>query len=128
MSKKIKNLKKISLVILIAGYLAAGANHFYNPQSYYRIIPAYIPYPIIANVLAGVFEIAFALMLISPKTRKIASWGIILMLGAFLPVHISMIINAPVNLGSLTVTPAIAWVRLLLQPVLMFWAWWHSKS
>ncbi|MBB5396147.1 hypothetical protein HDC91_002196 [Mucilaginibacter sp. AK015] len=39
-----------------------------------------------------------------------------------------MIIDAPVNLGSLTVTPAIAWVRLLLQPVLMLWAWWHSKS
>jgi uncharacterized membrane protein len=66
-------------------------------------------------------------MLIRPKNRKVASYGIILMLIAFLPVHINMIIDAPLKLGSLTVTPANAWIRLLLQPVLVLWAWWHRK-
>jgi uncharacterized membrane protein len=120
-------LKRISLIVLVAGYLLAGANHFYNPQSYYHIIPSYLPFPVVLNILAGFFEILFALMLIRPKTRKVASWCIILMLIAFLPVHITMLINAPLKLGNLTVTPIIAWVRLLLQPVLIVWVWWHRK-
>lgn len=120
-------LKKISLVILVVGYLFAGVNHFINPQGYVHIVPSYLPLPVVLNALAGIFEILFALMLIRPKTRKVASYGIILMLIAFLPVHVTMLINSPLKVGSLWVTPTIAWVRLALQPVLMLWAWWHRK-
>jgi uncharacterized membrane protein len=120
-------LKNISLTILVVGYLLAGANHFIHPQGYIHIIPSYLPYPVLLNWLAGLFEILFALLLIRPKTRKVASWGIILMLVAFLPVHITMLVNSPLKVGNLLVTPAIAWIRLLLQPVLMLWAWWHRK-
>jgi uncharacterized membrane protein len=121
--------KKISLVVQILFYLVAGINHFRSPHSYYRIIPPYIPYPIFVNILAGCFELLFATMLIFPKTRPIAAWGIILMLLAFLPVHISMIGNAPLKLGDLLVTPFIAWVRLVvLQPLLILWAWLYTKK
>ena len=72
--------KKVSLWVLIIGYLAAGINHFRNPVSYINIIPAYIPYPVVANILSGAAEILLALLLISPKTRHYAAWGIILML------------------------------------------------
>lgn len=117
----------LSLIILILLYLVAGANHFYNPASYLRIIPGYLPFHETLNLLAGVFEIAFAVLLIPIKTRKLAAWGIILMLLAFLPVHISMIGDAPLYLGKLHVTPLIAWIRLIvLQPLLILWAWWHT--
>jgi uncharacterized membrane protein len=107
----------------------AGINHFRNPESYYRIIPYYLPYPILLNALAGCFELLFGIMLIFPKTRPLAAWGIILMLIAFLPVHISMIGNAPLKLGDLTVTPLLAWIRLMiLQPLLILWAWWYVKK
>ncbi|WP_183563651.1 DoxX family protein [Mucilaginibacter sp. SP1R1] len=120
-------IKNTSLIILIAGYALAGLNHFINPASYYRIIPHYLPHPVLLNILAGGFEILFALLLIPVKTRCWAVYGIILMLIAFLPVHISMIADAPLKLGNLIVTPLIAWLRLALQPVLMLWAWWHRK-
>lgn len=120
-------IKKSSLLMLILGYLAAGINHFRNPASYLKIIPGYIPYPIAVNILSGVLEILFALLLISPKTRIYGAWGIILLLIAFLPVHIDMIGNAPLLLGKLMVTPLLAWLRLLLQPVLMLWAWWYTQ-
>jgi uncharacterized membrane protein len=125
-----KLLKNISLVLLIIGYVIAGINHFYNPPSYWHIIPAYIPYPHIVNLLSGGFEIAFALLLIFPKTRQLSAWGIILMLLAFVPVHIDMVIRAPFLLGgSIVVTPFIAWIRLIvLQPLLIIWAWWHTKN
>jgi uncharacterized membrane protein len=125
----VQSIKKISLVILVLFYLVAGINHFHNPESYYRIIPNYIPYPILVNMLAGCFELLFGLLLISRKTRPYAAWGIILMLIAFLPVHISMIGDAPLQLGSLKVTPFIAWVRLIiLQPLLVLWAGWYTKK
>jgi len=113
---------------LVAGYLLAGANHFYNPSSYIKIIPAYIPLPGLINLLAGFFEIAFAVLLIFNKTRALAAWGIILMLLAFLPVHIQMVHDAPFLLGgNMLVTPLIAWARLvILQPLLILWAWWYA--
>ena len=120
-------LKSISLAVLVIGYLAAGANHFVHPKGYINIIPRFLPLPVILNYLAGFFEILFGLLLIRSKTRQVASWGIIIMLFAFLPVHITMLVDAPLRVGNLYVTPLIAWIRLLLQPVLMLWAWWHRK-
>lgn len=123
-----QTLKNVSLIILIIFYLVAGINHFYNPESYYHIIPHYLSYPILINILAGCFELLFGVLLIFPKTRPFAARGIILMLIAFLPVHISMIGDAPLKLGNLTVTPFIAWIRLVvLQPLLILWAWWYAK-
>ena len=120
--------KNISLVLLVVGYTFAGMNHFWHPVGYIAIIPHYIPYPVLMNTLAGVFEILFGLMLIWPGTRVWAVYGIILMLAAFLPVHIDMVLHAPLKLGSLNVTPLGAWLRAALQPVLMLWVWWHAKA
>jgi uncharacterized membrane protein len=103
-----KSLKIFSLIGLIVGYLYAGINHFRNAASYWHVIPAYIPYPKAINLFSGIFEIAFNLLLIFPKSRQLAAWGIILMLIAFLPVHINMVIYAPLPLGSLTVTSLMA--------------------
>lgn len=124
-----KFLKKAGLIILIIGYLAAGANHFRSPEGYINIIPQYIPLPKLMNIAAGFFEILFGLMLIFKRTRPWAARGIILMLIAFIPVHIDMVLNAPFQLGNLYVTPFIAWTRLVvLQPFLIWWVWWCAKE
>ena len=101
-------IKKISLVVLIIGYVGAGINHFRIPAFYISIIPAYLPYPVILNILAGVFEILFGLMLIFKPTRKIGAWGIILLLIAFIPVHTAMLSGHSMLNG---------------KPVLVIWAW-----
>jgi uncharacterized membrane protein len=122
-------LKKTGLIVLVIGYLIAGANHFKAPLSYIKIIPPYFPNPALLNLAAGFCEIGFAIMLIFPKTRRFAAWGIILMLVAFVPVHIKMVQDAPFMLGTLKVTPFVAWVRLVvLQPLLILWAWWYRKD
>jgi uncharacterized membrane protein len=124
-----KLLKKCCLFVLVVGYLLAGANHFRSPASYIHIIPYYIPLPKLMNLLAGFFEILFGLMMIFKRTRFWAARGIILMLIAFVPVHIDMVLRAPFWLGSLYVSPLIAWIRLLvLQPFLILWAWWYTKE
>jgi uncharacterized membrane protein len=120
-------LKKVSLAILVLGYIAAGLNHFIHPGGYIKIIPQYLPMPAVLNVIAGICEIVFGVMLIFPATRNWGIWLLILMLAAFLPVHITMLHDAPLYLGKILVTPTLAWLRLLFQPVLMLWLAWHLQ-
>ncbi|MCJ8209449.1 DoxX family protein [Mucilaginibacter sp. RS28] len=125
---KITRLKLFSLCFMFIFYLLAGLNHFIHPDAYLQIIPRYIPLRPIANEVAGAAEIIFAVMLLFRSTRRLGGILIMLMLVAFLPVHIQMLLEAPIKLASFVVTPLIAWVRLLFQPVLILWAWWATKS
>jgi uncharacterized membrane protein len=120
--------KKISLVILIVFYVLAGCNHFRDPDFYYAVMPNNLLYPEVVNILAGVAEISLGLLLIWPKTRYWAAWGIVLMLIAFLQIHVAMAFKSPMRLNSMTVTPFLAWLRLFLQFVLIYWAWWHTTD
>jgi len=88
------NKKRISLIIMIVFYLAAGINHFRNPSSYYPLIPPYFNWPGIVNAVSGFCEIILAVGLVFSVTRKWAAFGIIAMLIAFIPAHIYMIHRA----------------------------------
>jgi uncharacterized membrane protein len=118
------------LWLMIGFYFLAGINHFLKPEIYIGIIPPYLTCPSALNILAGIFEIVFALLLYWVKTRKYAAFGIILMLFAFMPVHIFMIQKANVSpflLGRYTISPIIALLRIPLQAIFIGWAWWCSK-
>ena len=120
--------KRISLILLIIGYIAAGINHFRVPDFYVSIIPHYIRNAQLMNVLAGAFEIIFGVGLIFKTTCKWAAWGIVLMLIAFLPVHVSMITSQPFRVEGAVVSPLLSWTRLALQPALILWVWWHTHE
>ncbi len=124
------NLKKALLIIMILFYILAGYNHFVNPTFYYPIIPPYLSqWSKTLNTLSGIIEITLALFLIPHGTRKTAAWGIFIMLIAFIPSHIYFIQKGNFQLGSIEITPMIAWFRLLvIHPVLLLWAWYISKS
>ena len=118
-------IKKAGLWVLIIFYIGAGINHFWHPIGYLSIIPPYFTNPHFINMLAGFFEILFGLMLIAPSMRRLAGYGIALMLIAFIPAHIYMIQKG----GCMGPKPALciplwlAWVRLFpLQFILIWWA------
>ncbi len=118
--------KKINLYVMALLYGLAGGNHFLNPANYYEIIPPYIGNEILVNNLAGIAELLLAAMLLIPSLRKLACFGIIAMLIAFLPAHIYMI-QANCS-GSFCLPEWLLWIRLLLlQPLLILWAWWNRK-
>lgn len=111
-------------------YLFAGFNHFANPSFYEPIIPPYLAnWSGLINTTSGLAEMALGALLIPLSTRRYASWAIILMLIAFIPAHIYFIQKGAFQLGSFTVTPIVAWLRLLIiHPLLILWAWWVGKS
>jgi uncharacterized membrane protein len=114
---------KISLLLISFLFITAGVNHFINPKVYLKLIPDYFPNPYLLNQISGLAEIILGIALLFSITRNAASWGIILLLIAFIPAHIYMIQQAPIKMGRVVITPLIAWLRLPLQFVLMYWAY-----
>src|SRR5687767_8636182 len=111
-----------SLYLMATLYLVAGVNHFVNPSFYLRLIPPYLGDAELINIGAGLAEILLAVLLLFNRTRKLAAYGIVGMLIAFLPTHIFML-QKPAN-GAVEVPGWILWLRLLvIQPLLILWAW-----
>ncbi len=118
-----KYLHRTGFVLLVVFYLFAGINHFANPEFYLPLIPPYIPWAGVVNTLSGLAEIIAAAGLLFASTRRMAVYGILAMLLAFLPAHIWMITENGC-LESLCVPEWVAWVRLIvIHPLLMYWAW-----
>jgi len=113
---------------MILFYIIAGINHFRNPAAYYRIIPGYLPNAYLINIVSGIAEIGLAILLIFPLTRKIAAYGIIIMLVAFIPAHIEMIQKGWCINSNYCLPAWATWVRLFpLQFLLIWWAWSNRK-
>ncbi|MEP1087841.1 MauE/DoxX family redox-associated membrane protein [Algoriphagus sp.] len=124
-----KKILRISLYVMAILYMLAGLNHFLRPQSYLPLMPPYIPAPELMNYLAGIAEVLLGLGLIFKATRKWSAWGVILMLLAFLPVHIYFIQVDSCIENSLCLPPWAGWVRLvLIHPVLLGWAFLFTKE
>lgn len=95
---------------------------------YLQIIPEYVPVPEAINYLSGIAEIVLGVGLFFNKTRIMAAWGVFIMMIAFIPAHILMIQKAPFYLGNLMISSTVAWIRLALQPLLILWAYIHTKK
>lgn len=88
-----KTAKNILKYLLALGFVLAGANHFYNARFYLRMMPLVLPAPLFLIYLSGVFEIALGVLLLVPRFRWIAAWGLILLLIAVFPANVYMALN-----------------------------------
>lgn len=73
------DLKKANLFLLSGFYVFAGANHFVNPEFYYELIPDYLPFPDVINLIAGVAEVLLGAGLLFKSTRKWSSYLLVAM-------------------------------------------------
>lgn len=118
---EIKLVTKIFFGLL---FIAAGANHFRNPQFYESIMPPHLPwhYPLV--IVSGVAEILLGIGLLIPKTSVYSAWGLIILLIAVFPANIYMATHPELFSG----IPVLAlWLRLPLQAVLIAWAFWYTR-
>ena len=103
-------------------FLAAGVLHFVMPVFFDRIVPPWVPNARMATYVSGVFEIVGAIGLLIPATRVAAAWGLIALLVAVLPANIHMLTQARAAGESAWFIIGL-WVRLPVQPLLMWWVW-----
>ena len=120
----ISKIKTISIIIMSLFYIGAGINHFINSDWYVRIVPPSLPFKVAIVYISGVFEVILGSLLIFPKTRFIAGWGLILLLLAVYPANIYVALT---NGKAMDTTPMIAWARLPFQFVFIVLAYWHSR-
>ncbi len=118
-------IKTLSIIIMTLFYIMAGTNHFINPDWYVRIVPPILPFKTAIVYISGILEIILGTLLIFPKRRFIASWGLILLLVAVYPANIYVALT---NGEVMDTTPLIAWGRLPFQFVFIGLAYWHSKA
>ena len=113
------SMLQISLHIMSFFYIAAGVYHFVKPKFYLYMMPAYIPAHKVMVWLSGVAEVVLGIGLLFDATRSFSAWGIILMLIAFFPVHISMLIEPRFD----KISKTFRWARIPLQFLAIWWAY-----
>ena len=106
-------------------FILAGINHFYDPDFYLRIMPPYLPWHLFLVYLSGVFETVLGIMLLIPKTQKLAAWGLIALLFAVFPANIYMAMNTELFAD---INPTLIYLRLPLQFVVIAWAYWFTRE
>lgn len=114
--------KRIALVPLVLLYVAAGVNHFVNPGFYEAIMPPYLPLHRELVLLSGAIEVALGVLVAIPATRRLAAWGLVLLLIAVFPANLHMAMADVGEYGW------ISWARLPLQLPLIAWAWWFTRK
>lgn len=121
------------MYVLALLFFSVGVGHFVNPQFFESIVPAFLPYPSALQYIAGAAEIAGAVGLLVPKTRRWAAWGLVALLVAVFPANIDMALNprpwpaAPSFMGLDEPDVVGLYLRLPMQAVLLLWAWWYTR-
>ncbi len=120
-------MANIGLNLTAAGFIVTGVLHFAMPSFFVAIMPRWLPSPLLLVYVSGAFEVLGGLGLLVPATRVAAAIGLILLLAAVLPANVEMLRLARVR-GASPFFQAACWLRLPLQPLLMFWVWRVSQS
>ena len=105
-------------------FILAGANHFYNPAMYLRIMPPYLPAHSLLVQLSGVAEIVLGALLLVPRFQRLAAWGLIALLLAVFPANVYMA-QHPECFPD--IAPALIYLRLPLQFLLIAWAYRYTR-
>ena len=120
-----KIFKLITIILMAYFYISVGIKHFIDPDWFLQIYPPFLPFGLAAVYISGFFEVLFGAMLLIPKTRYYAGWGLIALLIAVFPANIYL---AYTNGAAMSISAATAWGRLPFQALFIALAYWHSKD
>ena len=118
-------LKFITILIMSCFYMNVGAKHFVEPEWFLQIMPPNFPHHYQAVYWSGFFELLFGFLLINPKTRFIAGWGIIFVMITVFPANLYLAVNDGAVMG---ISKELAWGRLPFQYVFIGLAYWHTQD
>jgi len=113
-------LRTFSLMLLAILFVLAGMNHFLNPQTYLAMMPPWLPFPEVLNLVSGAAEMAGGIGILIPQLRRAAAWGLIALLVAVFPANIQMALH---GLEGVAIPAWVLWARLPIQPALIAWVY-----
>jgi uncharacterized membrane protein len=104
-------------------YLAAGVIHIRSPGGFVAITPDWVPSPHAVVFWTGVAEIAGAIGLMIPRLRRAAGIGLALYALCVWPANFNHALN-DIAIGGNRLPWAYHGPRLMLQPLIIWWALW----
>lgn len=116
----------VGRLLLALLFIASGITHVIFPAMYIAIVPPALPHPRSLVLISGIAEIAGGVGLLVPFTRRMAAWGLVLLLVAVFPANIYMTV-AHLPLPGIFGKSWIQWLRLPLQVPLVYWAWTYTR-
>ncbi|WBH16674.1 DoxX family protein [Sphingomonas radiodurans] len=118
--------RRIARWVLMACYAVAGVGHLVLTDAMVRIVPPMVPFARAVVIVTGLCELAGVIALSTSRWRRAAGWA----LAAYaLCVWPANMYHAVLDLSSGTGLPlAYHAPRLLLQPLIIWWALWASGA
>ncbi len=109
---------------LVVMFLFTGVSHFSSLKyDFAAMIPEPLPDGLWVIYLTGVFEIAGAIGLLVPRTRRLAGICLVLLMVAMFSANVNAALNG-IPLGGDAPTPL--WLRAPMQLLFVGMVWWTS--
>src|SRR4028119_546575 len=122
--KRLSSWREAGRVALVIMFLFTGFSHFSSlKHDFAAMIPAPLPNDLWVIYLSGVFEIAGAVGLLIPRTRRLAGICLVLLLVAVFPAHVYAALSE-IPLRGEANTPL--WIRTPMQLLYIGMVWWTS--
>ena len=119
------DLKFLTIIVMSCFYMNVGVKHFVEPEWFLQIMPPNFPHHYQAVYWSGFFELLFGFLLINPKTRLIAGWGIIFVMITVFPANLYLAVT---DGAAMNISKELAWGRLPFQYIFIGLAFWHAKN
>jgi uncharacterized membrane protein len=122
--KRLSSWKETGRIALVIMFLFTGTSHFTSMKyDFAAMIPDPLPDGLWVIYLTGVFEIAGAIGLLLPQTRRLAGLCLVLLLVAMFSANVNAALNE-IPLGGQDPTPL--WLRTPMQLLYIGMVWWTS--
>ncbi len=122
--KRLSSWRETGRIALAIMFLFTGFSHFTSMKyDFAAMIPPPLPNDLWVIYLSGVFEIAGAIGLLIPRTRKLAGICLVLLLVALFPANVYAALSE-IPLGGNAPTPL--WARAPMQLLYIGLVWWTS--
>ncbi len=116
--------RSLSLAGLVALMAGSGVLHLLRPEPYVRIVPRSLGNAEMYVFWSGIAELAAGVLLLLPRTRGLGAKLTAAILIVVFPANVQMALDGAVPGGNwFTGSDLMLWLRLPIQPLLVWWAW-----
>jgi uncharacterized membrane protein len=116
----------IGKCVFAAVFVVAGVAHFTSTGFFLKIMPPYIPFHREVVLISGAIEIALGVLLLIPRTSRLAAWGLVALLVAVFPANIHAYLHRD-QFPPFPFSDLLHLLRLPFQGVLIAWAYSYTS-
>ncbi|GBF75781.1 hypothetical protein PA598K_04213 [Paenibacillus sp. 598K] len=119
--------RAIGLLLFAGLFIAACLYHFREADGFAAMLPDFVPLRLQIVYATGILELILAILLLLPQTRRRAGIWTAIYLVLIFPANIYAAMYGIPAPGQDETSQSALWIRLLFQPLLVWWVLWASR-